>query len=104
MKQHNKLVRDNIPQIVIANGGTAKTRRIDNDAEFINELTTKLVEEANEVQENPSLEELADLREVADKLLEMLGHSEEELMAARTKKATKNGAFNDRIFLISTEG
>jgi predicted house-cleaning noncanonical NTP pyrophosphatase (MazG superfamily) len=26
MKQHNKLVRDNIPQIVVANGGTAHAR------------------------------------------------------------------------------
>jgi predicted house-cleaning noncanonical NTP pyrophosphatase (MazG superfamily) len=95
MKQHNKLVRDNIPQIVVANGGTAETRRIDDDAEFINELTKKLVEEAREVQENPCLEELADLREVADKLLEMIGHSEEELMATKAIKATKNGAFND---------
>jgi predicted house-cleaning noncanonical NTP pyrophosphatase (MazG superfamily) len=39
MKQHNKLVRDNIPQIVLANGGTAQTRHIDDDFEFITELT-----------------------------------------------------------------
>jgi predicted house-cleaning noncanonical NTP pyrophosphatase (MazG superfamily) len=104
VKTHNKLVRDNIPQIVVANGGTAQTRRIDDDAEFINELTKKLIEEAHEVQEDPSLEELADLREVADKLLETLGYSEQELIAAKTAKANKNGAFNNRVFLISTEG
>jgi predicted house-cleaning noncanonical NTP pyrophosphatase (MazG superfamily) len=80
-----------------------KTRHIDDDSEFITELTKKLVEEAREVQENPSLEELADLREVADKLLKTLGHSEEDLIAMKNKRTATNGAFNDRIFLISTE-
>lgn len=53
-KTHNKLVRDNIPRIVAANGGTSKLRRLHDDAEFINELANKLVEEANEVKEAPS--------------------------------------------------
>lgn len=104
MKEHNKLVRDNIPAIIAANGGAAQIRRISNDDEFITELTKKLVEEAREVQEALSLDELADLREVADTLLETLGYSEQELKSAQAAKATKNGAFRDRIYLISTEG
>jgi len=104
MKKHNKLVRDNIPAIVAANGGTAQIRRIDDNDEFIAELAKKLIEEAREVQEALSLDELADLREVADTLLETLGYSEHDLKAAQAAKAIKNGAFKDRVYLISTEG
>jgi predicted house-cleaning noncanonical NTP pyrophosphatase (MazG superfamily) len=103
MKEHNKLVRDNIPEIILRNDGIAHVRRLDDDSEYITELTKKLIEEAHEVAAAPTLEELADVREVLDALIKALRHSEEEVQAAQKKKATKNGAFNDRIYLISTE-
>jgi predicted house-cleaning noncanonical NTP pyrophosphatase (MazG superfamily) len=103
MKEHNKLVRDRIPEIISNSGGTAQIRRIDSDNEYIHELIKKLLEEANEVAENPSIEELADVREVIDALLRALGFTEQELLAVQREKATKNGKFDDRLFLISTE-
>ena len=103
MQEHNKLVRDNIPEIISKNGGTAHIRRLDDDSEYIVELTKKLIEEAHEVAAAPSLEELADVREVLDALTKALGYSKEELQSAQDKKVTKNGAFNDRIYLIKTE-
>jgi predicted house-cleaning noncanonical NTP pyrophosphatase (MazG superfamily) len=104
MQEHNKLVRDNIPEIISKNGGTAHIRHLDSDSEYITELTRKLIEEAHEVALKPSLEELADVREVLDALTKVLGYSEDELQSEQGKKLAKNGAFNDRIYLISTEG
>ena len=104
MKVHNKLVRDNIPKIVVTNGGTAHTRTITDDSEYISELTNKLIEEAHEVASAPSLEELADVQEVLDALTVTLGHRKEDVQSTQIEKALKNGRFNDRIFLISTEG
>lgn len=103
MQEHNKLVRDNIPEIISNNGGVAQVRRLDSDSEYITELTRKLIEEACEVAAKPSLEELADVREVLSALVKALGYTEEELQTEQEKKATTNGAFNDRVYLISTD-
>lgn len=103
MQQHNKLVRDNIPEIIAKNGGTAHVRRLDDDREYITELTKKLIEEAHEVAAAPSLEELADVGEVLDALTKALGYSKDELQSTQEKKATENGAFSERVYLISTE-
>ena len=46
----NKLVRDRIPNIIIGHGLSFKARKLD-AVEFENELTNKLIEEANEVAE-----------------------------------------------------
>lgn len=104
MKVHNKLVRDRIPQIISGNGGVAHVRVIASDDEFIVELSKKLIEEAREVQETPSIEELADVKEVLDALVEATGYTQNDLEEAQTKKATSNGAFKKRLFLIDTIG
>lgn len=104
MKEHNKLVRDRIPEIISSNGATAHIRQIETDAEYTIELSKKLVEEAVELQETPSLEELADVAEVYKALVKALGYTDEEIEIARQQKAANNGRFDNRIFLISTEG
>ena len=47
LKQYNKLVRDNIPDIIISNGGTCKYRQA-NERERLMYLKTKIEEEMNE--------------------------------------------------------
>lgn len=96
-------MRDNIPDIIADNGGVAHVRRIDGDREFIAELSKKLIEEAHEAAESLSLEELADVREVFDALAKVLGYSDQDIKSAMVQKAAKNGAFNNRIYLINTE-
>ena len=103
MTQHNKLVRDRIPEIIASKGGKADLCTLDSDEEFTLALTNKLVEEAHEVQSDPGVEELADLMEVAEALMKVLGISREELVKIKKEKVKKNGSFNDRQFLISTE-
>ena len=47
LKIYNKLVRDNIPKIMIQNGTTPITRIL-SDEEYLTELNKKLLEEVKE--------------------------------------------------------
>ena len=70
-KEYNKLVRDNIPQI-IENNGSKPTIRILNEEEYKIELEKKLYEEYQEVvgakKSEDRIEELADMLEVISSL------------------------------------
>jgi len=71
---HNKLVRDNIPEIINHSGRKANYHVIDNDADFEKALMAKLIEEANELlfaeTEDETVEELADIVTVLAILLQ----------------------------------
>jgi predicted house-cleaning noncanonical NTP pyrophosphatase (MazG superfamily) len=101
-KVHNKLVRDRIPEIIAADGKQANTRILDKK-EYRKELIKKLQEEAKELAENPSAEELADIKELVIAIREILGIRAGELEDIRRKKAAKNGRFKKRILLESVE-
>lgn len=98
MKRYNKLVRDNIPEIMI-NKGCKPVTRILNDEEYLLELNKKLLEEVNEYLTDNNAEELADIKEVFLAILKAKNISEEELENIRIDKATKRGAFNEKIYL-----
>ncbi len=102
MTVYNKLVRDRIPQIITADGKKANTRIL-SDKEYLTELIKKLAEEAKELAEDPSVEELADVKELTIAIREALGIQAGELEEVRRKKAVKNGRFKKRIFLESVE-
>lgn len=99
---YNKLVRNNIPSIIEADGCTCGYRTL-NDDEFKTALLAKLKEECNELVANPCLEEFADVYEVLDALRVAQGYSEEEVHDFRIIKAMKRGTFSDRIFLESVK-
>ncbi|MBV1821012.1 nucleoside triphosphate pyrophosphohydrolase, partial [Bacteroidales bacterium MSK.15.36] len=63
MKIYNKLVRDNIPEIIEKDGKKFDIRYAQKE-ELISLLEAKLQEEAKEFSEDKNLEELADLMEV----------------------------------------
>ena len=98
MKEYNKLVRDNIPEIMIQNGATPITRILSQE-EYIQELKKKLLEETNEFLESEALEELADIEEVILAILDATNQTRNNLEDIRLKKVKKRGAFNKRIFL-----
>lgn len=102
MRVYNKLVRDNIPKIIEANGEKA-IAYILNDEQYIAELKKKLLEEVNEYLESDELVELADILEVVDALAVAAGSSFTEVLELKGKKAIKNGAFHNRIFLEGVE-
>jgi|SRR3989344_1333981 len=99
-KTYNKLVRDKIPEIILASGETPKTRVLE-DKEYAEELIKKLREELAEFEADRSIEELADIQEVILAIADVLG-SREELERVRTDKAKKRGGFKKRIFLETT--
>ncbi len=95
---HNKLVRNNIPQIIEAAGKQAVTRVL-SDEEYLAELDRKLTEECAEYQADKNVEELADVLEVLYAIAAARGYSVQELERIRAAKAEKRGGFADRIFL-----
>lgn len=97
-----KLVRDHIPQIIIADGKKPITRILD-DEEYLNELDQKLNEEVAEYQADKSIEEMADVLEVLFAICEARGHSVEDLMEVRNAKREKRGGFEKRIFWSGNE-
>lgn len=93
-----KLVRDLIPQIIIARGGQPSTKIL-NDSDFSEALTQKLHEEVAEFVESRESEELADILEVVYALAALSGVSQEQLEAIRQEKRTARGGFEQRIYL-----
>ncbi|WP_248959984.1 nucleoside triphosphate pyrophosphohydrolase [Sphaerisporangium perillae] len=72
---YGKLVRDRIPEIIEADGRTAKVRVLD-ESELVSALTAKLAEEAEELRQaepDDRLGELADIYEVLAALAGTLG-------------------------------
>lgn len=97
MRKQGKLVRDNIPQIILADGKTPITRIL-TDEEYLVELDKKLTEEVAEYQADKSLEEMADVLEVLLAICEARGHSVEQLMEVRNQKREQRGGFKQKIF------
>lgn len=98
MKVYNKLVRDNIPEIMVSRGCKPVTRIL-NDEEYLSELNKKLLEEVNEYLSDNNIEELADIKEVFLAILKAKNISDEELENVRIDKVNKRGSFNDKVYL-----
>ena len=99
---YNKLVRDNIPEIIEKNGGKPKYRVIENDEEFKKALKAKLVEEIDEFlnanTEEEVIEELADIYEIMTYF-----EADFKFITTACVKRKSKGGFCKRIFLESVE-
>ena len=98
---YNKLVRDNIPNIIESKGEIPVTRILD-DATFKVELEKKLNEEYHEVLEasgDDRIEELADMLEIIRLLAKLEGKTLQNVIDCADKKNEKRGAFEEKIFL-----
>ena len=101
MKEVKKLVRDNIPNIIIASGRQPKIKILKGD-NLLLALNEKLVEEHEEyISESDklkSVEELADMFEVIVCLAKNKGFSREEFFKLAQSKSLKNGSFDKGYF------
>jgi len=96
---YNKLVRDNIPQIIQADNQTPVTRVL-NDDDYKKALLEKLVEEARELLEsNGEIGERADIAEVLMAIDKTFSFDDGAVEMERFNKAKKRGGFEGRIFL-----
>lgn len=100
MIQHNKLIRDKIPEIIENSGKRCDVEILD-DETYLKYLDKKLNEELAEYQADKSLEELADLLEVIYAVAEARGSSKEELENIRKQKSKKRGGFKKKLLLKS---
>lgn len=103
--EFNKLVRDEIPNVISARGESVNVLRLQGEA-LIESLKRKLVEESLEVLDAKTndqlVEELADLREVMLSLMERLNIQEASIESTRRSKAKKRGAFSNGLMLTRT--
>lgn len=98
-KVYEKLVRDNIPDIIKKSGKDCVIEIMD-DVEYVKELNKKLAEEVDEYLSSGSIEEIADIMEVMYSILEVKNISFEEVEKLRMEKREKRGGFNNRIKLV----
>lgn len=102
--EYPKLVRDNIPDIIKKERGIEPTyRTLEDDVEFLRALLKKATEEAAELQDSiengNTEEELADLLEIIDALIPLLGKSAEDIRTLQKEKREKRGGFEKRILM-----
>ncbi len=96
--KHNKLIRDKIPELLIAEGKIFKTHKATN-GEYLEHLYLKLIEELLEFRNNPSNEEMADIYEVLLALELYHNLDDDEIKAEQFLKRDNKGGFYDGIIL-----
>lgn len=99
--QYNKLVRDEIPQIIRDHWDCPVTR-IAFGEEFFERLKDKLTEETKEYLDSNNPEELADILEVIYALAEQHDISIDKLEEMRLAKQASRWAFKRKIILEHT--
>lgn len=101
-KIYNKLVRDNIPEIIEADGEIPVYHTL-TDSEYWKYLLEKDSEELHEVREAQTTDEvkkeLADKLELIRAMAEFKGFNLDDIIAEADKKKSRNGGFQKRIFL-----
>ena len=99
---YNKLVRDKIPEMIVAQGDTPVIKTL-NDTEYFQALNLKLQEEVAEYLNGFSVEEIADVLEVIHAIIEYKGMSFSEIEQIRKNKKDERGSFYERISLVEVE-
>lgn len=99
---YNKLVRDNIPEIIKYNNDGEAVIRILSDEEYKKALEDKLYEEYQEVLESSGedrVEELADMLEIMISLAKLEKSNLEKIIEIAKKKKAKRGGFDKKLYL-----
>ena len=104
--EHNKLVRDFIPDKIRGGGEVCEVRTLSPE-EFIPALTAKIVEEAGELARAETrddiLHEYADLMVLLDAFTAHYEFSEADIKDAIGRNIEKKGLFKERYFLEWTD-
>ena len=105
MRVYNKLVRDNIPKIILENGEKPHLKVLD-EKDFKRALEEKLYEEYKEVLDSSyenRIEELADMIEVIRHLALLEDKTLDDVINCANEKRKVRGGFDKRVFLESVE-
>lgn len=101
-----KLVRDRIPEVIEARGGSAVSRVLQDDDAYRAALLDKLVEECEELRDAPPealLDEAADVYEVLLAIGVSQGWTSEQVARRAEEKRAERGGFAGRVWLDSWE-
>jgi predicted house-cleaning noncanonical NTP pyrophosphatase (MazG superfamily) len=104
---YNKLVRDNIPEIIKQEKGEPQIRILEPE-EYLKELFKKLEEEAREAagakdNKQELLKEISDIYEIIDAIVDNCGLDKEEIMKLKNERKIERGGFDKKIFLESVD-
>lgn len=101
-KTYNKLIRDKIPEIIKKDNAVPKISEL-NDEQFKLALKEKLVEEAKELLEAKTdeeiLNELSDVSQLLESIALNNGLSVADVEKQKEKKKRDRGAFEKKLFL-----
>ncbi len=97
-----KLVRDKIPDIAEENNHNPQYHEAE-QPEIEEKALDKICEEALELREDRTIEELADLLEVIEKYIQILEFDREKLEEIRSKKRSDRGGFEKNYILESSD-
>ena len=103
--EYNKLIRDLIPEIIEAEGKPYSLETM-SEAEYLQALHEKLVEEAQEAAKAAPeglATELADLFEVMDALMAAQGLELSTVRQIQAKRREERGGFEKRLRLLWVE-
>jgi predicted house-cleaning noncanonical NTP pyrophosphatase (MazG superfamily) len=102
--EYPKLIRDRIPDLVHRKGVKTSTRKAASDEEYLEFLSKKIVEEAQELSEAESnsniTEEIADVYEIVDALIALKKLSKTNIAAVQQEKRDKRGGFEERLIML----
>lgn len=101
--EHEKLVRDQIPEIIMSEGRKPDWEAVDSET-ALKYLEKKLGEECVEYCESREADELADVVEVVRGILHHRGMTWDELERIRADKYEKRGGFEGGILLKAVDG
>lgn len=97
---YNKLIRDNIPDVISSNFNY----HIANTEEYKIALFEKVKEELQEFIETPNVEEMADILEVIEAIINLFELDFSEIISFKNNKRNEKGAFDKRIILEKVGG
>lgn len=98
MKSYDKLVRDNIPDMIKKSGKQCDIDIIKDDR-ILEYLYVKLHEEIFELLDSENLDEIADVLEVVFSIGKRYGFTEDEMLIKRNEKKSQSGGFENHILL-----
>jgi predicted house-cleaning noncanonical NTP pyrophosphatase (MazG superfamily) len=104
--EFNKLVRDKLREEYERTGQKATYRKL-SDAEYKNQLISKIAEELVEININGDKSdiicELGDIKQVLMDFMKVCDISEEQVESTRQAKYDKKGGFKGKTFVTSLE-
>ncbi|MFT6765745.1 MAG: putative house-cleaning noncanonical NTP pyrophosphatase (MazG superfamily) [Alteromonas naphthalenivorans] len=99
----NKLARDKTVERFTAHKAVVKSKILEDNNEYLEAMTQKIVEELEEVFDSQSQEELivelADFEEVMDAFKKLVDIDQKDIDDVRKAKGAERGFFGDRVFV-----